>query len=296
MKIESCRLCPRNCGTLRSETEGNGVCGMGALPVIARTAPHFGEEPCLSGKRGSGTVFFCGCNMGCIFCQNNDISRKGAQGRIVTPEELADIFSSLAAGGVHNLNLVTAAHFTPAVVQALKIAKPSIPVIWNSSGYESLDTLELLRDVVDIFLPDYKYADSDVAAFCSHAPNYPETALKAIVKMREITGPAVYDEEGMMLRGTLVRHLVLPGLTGMSLRALTQLRDALPEDVALSLMGQYTPCGDLPSSLNRTLSRKAYKSVEAHANALGFSGYRQLPGAEGREMIPVWDGTGTRPE
>lgn len=295
MKIESCHLCPRNCGVARSETEGRGVCGMGALPLIARAAPHFGEEPCFTGTRGSGAVFFCGCCMGCIFCQNSDISRRDSQGRRVTPQELAEIFLSLQESGVHNLNLVTATHFAPAVVQALEMARPSIPIIWNCSGYESLQTLEMLRDVVDIFLPDYKYADSDVAAFCSHAPDYPEKALEAIVRMREMTGPAVYDGEGMMLRGTLVRHLVLPGLTGMSLRALTRLRDALPEDVPLSLMGQYTPCGELPPSLNRTLPQKNYKTVEAHAHALGFPGYRQLPGAQGREMIPLWDGTGTRP-
>lgn len=293
-----CRLCPRDCGARRDDHAGQGRCGMGALPRIARAALHLGEEPCISGARGSGTVFFCGCALGCVFCQNAAISRSGEMGQPVTADALATIFARLEAQGAHNINLVTGSHFVPAILEALRIHRPSIPVVLNSSGYERAETVQLLAGHVDIYLPDFKYADGRTAGFCADAEDYPAVALRAIRLMRAQTGPARYDADGMMLRGTLVRHLVLPGLSGASMRALSMLRDALPDDVPLSLMGQYTPMGrakDIPG-LDRPLLAREYRRVLAHMRALGFPGYAQAVEAAGTAMIPRWDGTGITPE
>jgi putative pyruvate formate lyase activating enzyme len=273
---------------------GKGRCGVGALPVVARAALHFGEEPCITGTRGSGTVFFCGCPLHCAYCQNAEISESGAHGRVLSIEALGEVFARLAAQGAHNINLVTAGHFLPAVAEALRRYPPGIPVVYNSSGYETIEALRLLEGLVDIYLPDFKYADADLAAQLSDAPDYPEVALAAITEMRRQTGAEVVDAEGLMRRGTLVRHLVLPGLTGASMRALALLRDALPPDVRLSLMGQYTPHGRAAAmpGLDRPLGIKAYRMVAAQMRALGFGGYLQSPEASGAAMIPAWDGTG----
>ena len=205
-----CTLCPRNCGVERTAESGAGVCRMGTQPKIARAALHMWEEPCISGTRGSGAVFFSGCGLRCVFCQNEAISQQG-EGKIVTPERLAEIFRELEAQGAHNINLVTAAHFVPAVLEALNLYRPNIPIVYNSSGYESIETLRMLSGVVDIYLPDYKYIDPNMAAMLSGARDYPEGAFAAIAEMIRQTGAPVYDENGMMQRGTLIRHLVLPG-------------------------------------------------------------------------------------
>ena len=286
-----CDLCPRMCHSERSERAGAGRCGMGTLPVIARAAAHFGEEPCLSGVRGSGAVFFCGCPLHCVFCQNDEISRAGARGKTVTPEELADIFKALCAEGVHNLNLVTAVHFAPAVAEALRIAKPSVPVIWNSGGYERVETLRMLEGLVDIYLPDYKYADAALAKLCSDAPDYPQVALKAIAEMYRQTGDAEFDGDGMMVRGTMVRHLILPGCAGASMGALSALVDAGLENVPVSLMAQYTPYGrakEIPG-LDRPVSAAAYRRVREHMDWLGLDGYTQKMESSGTFAIPDWN-------
>lgn len=297
MMSEPCTLCPRKCGVIRGDHQGGGVCGMGTVPRIARAALHHGEEPCISGTRGSGTVFFCGCHLGCVFCQNADISRGGSLGQPVSAEQLGRIFAQLRDQGAHNINLVTASHFAPAVAEALRQYPPGIPVVYNCGGYESLETLQLLDGLVDVYLPDYKYADSDIARQLSGAPDYPQVAMAALQEMRRQTGPAQLDGDGMLVRGVLVRHLVLPGLAGASMRALSALRDGLPEDVPLSLMGQYTPFGRAKeiSGLDRPLLKREYRRVQAHMEALGFEGYVQPPEASGTAMIPAWDGTGTTP-
>lgn len=289
-----CTLCPRHCGAERTQTTGGGLCHAGTLPVVARAALHFGEEPCISGTRGSGTVFFCGCALGCVFCQNAEISGQAAQGRPMDAAALGAVFASLRAQGAHNINLVTAAHFLPAIADALRRHPPGIPMVYNSSGYETEAAIASLAGLVDVYLPDFKYADADIAAFCANAPDYPQVALRAIAAMRAQTGPAIYDEQGMLVRGTLVRHLVLPGLGGASMRALSLLRDTLPEDVPVSLMGQYTPYGrarHIPG-LDRPLLPREYRRVRAHMRALGMAGYVQSPCASGTEMIPAWDETG----
>ncbi len=292
--IPACSICPRRCGAVREPLRGEGVCGMGTLSVVARAALHFGEEPCITGEQGSGTVFFAGCALHCVFCQNAAISRGHAVGQPLSIEALGGVFASLRDQGAHNINLVTATHFAPAVAEALRRFPPGIPVVYNCGGYESPETLEMLSGLVDVYLPDFKYADAETARLCANAPDYPEVALAAIREMRRQTGPCVFDADGMLTRGTIVRHLVLPGLTGASMRALAMLRDALPDDVPVSLMGQYTPYGAAKGipGLDRAVTAKEYRRVRAQMAALGFPGYVQDLGASGTEMIPAWDETG----
>ena len=287
-----CTLCPRNCGVERTAESGAGVCRMGTQPKIARAALHMWEEPCISGTRGSGAVFFSGCGLRCVFCQNEAISQQG-EGKIVTPARLAEIFRELEAQGAHNINLVTAAHFVPAVLEALNLYRPNIPIVYNSSGYESIETLRMLSGVVDIYLPDYKYIDPNMAAMLSGARDYPEVAFAAIAEMIRQTGAPVYDENGMMQRGTLIRHLVLPGLTGDSMKILTRIRDEFP-GIPVSLMGQYTPCGRALSmpGVDRKIKKKEYARVLAHMEAIGLDGYRQELGSADGAFIPSFDETG----
>ena len=287
-----CTLCPRNCGVERTAESGAGVCRMGTQPKIARAALHMWEEPCISGTRGSGAVFFSGCGLRCVFCQNEAISQQG-EGKIVTPARLAEIFRELEAQGAHNINLVTAAHFVPAVLEALSLYRPNIPIVYNSSGYESIETLRMLSGVVDIYLPDYKYIDPNMAAMLSGARDYPEVAFAAIAEMIRQTGAPVYDENGMMQRGTLIRHLVLPGLTCDSMKILTRIRDEFP-GIPVSLMGQYTPCGRALSmpGMDRKIKKKEYARVLAHMEAIGLDGYRQELGSADGAFIPSFDETG----
>ena len=287
-----CTLCPRNCGAERTAESGAGVCRMGTQPKIARAALHMWEEPCISGTRGSGAVFFSGCGLRCVFCQNEAISQQG-EGKIVTPQRLADIFRELEAQGAHNINLVTAAHFVPAVLEAMNLYRPNIPIVYNSSGYESVETLRMLSGVVDIYLPDYKYIDPNMAAMLSGARDYPDVAFAAIAEMIRQTGAPVYDENGMMTRGTLIRHLVLPGLTGDSMKILTRIRNEFP-GIPVSLMGQYTPCGRALSisGMDRKIKKKEYARVLAHMEAIGLDGYRQELGTADGAFIPSFDGTG----
>ena len=287
-----CTLCPRNCGAERTAESGAGVCRMGTQPKIARAALHMWEEPCISGTRGSGAVFFSGCGLRCVFCQNEAISQQG-EGKIVTPARLAEIFRELEAQGAHNINLVTAAHFVPAVLEALSLYRPNIPIVYNSSGYESIETLRMLSGVVDIYLPDYKYIDPNMAAMLSGARDYPEVAFAAIAEMIRQTGAPVYDENGMMQRGTLIRHLVLPGLTGDSMKILTRIRDEF-SGIPVSLMGQYTPCGRALSmpGMDRKIKKKEYARVLAHMEAIGLDGYRQELGSADGAFIPSFDETG----
>lgn len=287
-----CTLCPRNCGVERTAESGAGVCRMGTQPKIARAALHMWEEPCISGTRGSGAVFFSGCGLRCVFCQNEAISQQD-EGKIVTPARLAEIFRELEAQGAHNINLVTAAHFVPAVLEALSLYRPNIPIVYNSSGYESIETLRMLSGVVDIYLPDYKYIDPNMAAMLSGARDYPDVAFAAIAEMIRQTGAPVYDENGMMQRGTLIRHLVLPGLTGDSMKILTRIRDEFPE-IPVSLMGQYTPCGRALSipGMDRKIKKKEYARVLAHMEAIGLDGYRQELGSADGAFIPSFDETG----
>lgn len=285
-----CNLCPRKCNACRTEHQGNGFCGAGTLPVVARVAPHFGEEPCISGTKGSGTVFFSGCTLKCVFCQNYEIS-DGHKGRAVTPKELADCYKRLEQQGVHNINLVTADHYVNAVAESLDIYKPSVPVVYNCSGYTSPKTLSILDGLVDIYLPDFKYSDDALAIKYSSAPNYVNTATAAIKEMIFQVGTPVIDEDGMMKKGVIVRHLILPSHTKNSLGVLDIIKRSYDKQVLVSLMCQYVPVNkahDFPK-INRTITRREYDKVKSELYALGLDGFTQDLTSASTDFIPDWD-------
>lgn len=285
-----CNLCPRKCNACRTEHQGNGFCGAGTLPVVARVAPHFGEEPCISGTKGSGTVFFSGCTLKCVYCQNYEIS-DGHKGRAVTPKELADCYKRLEQQGVHNINLVTADHYVNAVAESLDIYKPSVPVVYNCSGYTSPKTLSILDGLVDIYLPDFKYSDDALAIKYSSAPNYVNTASAAIKEMIFQVGTPVIDEDGMMKKGVIVRHLILPSHTKNSLGVLDIIKRSYDKQVLVSLMCQYVPVNkahDFPK-INRTMTRREYEKVKSELYALGLDGFTQDLTSASTDFIPDWD-------
>jgi putative pyruvate formate lyase activating enzyme len=287
MRIERCELCPRRCGALREAREGNGFCRMGADPVVARAALHFWEEPCLSGTHGSGTVFFTGCSLQCVFCQNYEISTERKTGRTLTPQELTNVFQRLVEQGAHNINLVTATHFAPAVAQALSLWKPPVPVVYNCGGYETVETLRMLEGLVDIYLPDLKYADGGLARQLSGAEDYVPVSRAAVLEMVRQTGPAVCGEDGIMRKGTLVRHLILPGHTKNSLAVLDWIAANLP-GVPVSLMAQYVPCGEVVRipGLNRRITKREYEKVQNHLFSLNLDGYVQERESAKKDFIP----------
>ena len=291
--MSECRLCPRSCGADRARVRG--VCRTGAEVLVGRAAPHYGEEPCISGEKGSGAVFFAGCPLGCVFCQNYELSR-ARTGTAVTVGRLAEIFGELEAQGVHNLNLVTGTQFVPQILRALELAEPRIPVVWNSSGYETTETVRALGERVQIFLPDLKYALSGPAARYSRAPDYPETARAAIAEMVRMAGPFVLDENGLLRSGVLIRHLVLPGQIGNTRAVLRWVGENFaPGEVLFSLMAQYTPCGDLRQvpELRRTLTAEEWDEALSALEDSGIEdGYVQELSAAGEEEIPAFDGTG----
>lgn len=285
-----CNLCPRKCNACRTEHQGNGFCGAGTLPVVARVAPHFGEEPCISGTKGSGTVFFSGCTLKCVYCQNYEIS-DGHKGRAVTPKELADCYKRLEEQGVHNINLVTADHYVTAVAESLDIYKPSVPVVYNCSGYTSPKTLSILDGLVDIYLPDFKYSDDALAIKYSSAPNYVNTATAAIKEMIFQVGTPVIDEDGMMKKGVIVRHLILPSHTKNSLGVLDIIKRSYDKQVLVSLMCQYVPVNkahDFPK-INRTITRREYEKVKSELYVLGLDGFTQDLTSASTDFIPDWD-------
>ena len=263
--------------------------------MICRAAPHYGEEPCISGSRGSGTVFFAGCNLRCVFCQNHEISR-GISGDVVSVPQLREIFLRLRDQGVHNINLVTPSHYTGAIAEALSGLDMGIPVVWNSSGYESVDSLRQLEGLIQIYMPDFKYALSEPAARYSGAADYPERALEAIREMYRQVGPFQMDDEGILQSGLLIRHLILPGAAENTLRVIDAVEDHLPaRTILFSLMSQYTPMPGTEQfpELQRRVSWEEY---ERCASYLEFSdiefGYFQSPESATEEMIPAFDGTG----
>lgn len=284
-----CNLCPRRCNALRTETEGDGACGSGTLPAVARAARHDWEEPCISGTRGSGTVFFSGCALGCVFCQNAAISHGGVRGRILTPQALSVLFQRVEALGVHNLNLVSPSHFAPAVLEALALRKPGIPVVWNSSGYESVETVHAAHGLVDVFLPDLKYWKPATGAALANAADYFPVAMRAIRAMCEQTGAPVYDAQGMLLRGTLVRHLVLPLHVDETQAILQAIALELPPGTPVSLMRQYTPMNGVTApGLNRRLTAREYARAVETLFSLGLDGYLQEKEAATSAYTPAF--------
>ncbi len=290
-----CFLCPRRCGADREEKPG--YCAMPWQPVVARAALHFGEEPCLSGTRGSGTMFFSGCNLRCVFCQNHLISQEG-RGKPISVRRLVEIFFELQAQGAHNLNLVTGVHFVPAIAQALQQAKKSglsVPVVYNSSGYETVEALGQLEGLVDIYLPDFKYASRALSARYSAAPDYVSVAKAALSEMVRQRGMPAFDKKGMLQSGVIVRHLMLPGALFDSKKVIDYLWQTYGDRIYISLMRQFTPVGDLSRfpELQRTLPDSHYEKMVDYMAELGITqAYVQEAGAAGSEMIPVFDFTG----
>lgn len=290
-----CMDCPRRCGARRTDTIPGGVCRSPALPRVSRAAPHFGEEPCLTGTRGSGAVFFTGCSLRCVFCQNREISRGGGEGRTLTVPELRDCFLRLRDEGVHNLNLVTGSHFVRPIAEALASLDLSIPVVWNSSGYESVESLRLLEGLVQIYLPDYKYSKSETARRYSAAEDYPDFARAAIKEMFRQTGPYVMGEDGLLRSGVLIRHLILPGEELGAMDAIDFAAEDFPAgSVLFSLMSQYTPMPGLERfpALLRRVSAGEHELLHGYFAKSGLDGWWQEPDAATDELIPAFDGTG----
>nr|WP_255882652.1 MULTISPECIES: radical SAM protein [unclassified Ruminococcus] len=293
MIIESCNLCPRECGGYRDNNIGGGFCGASTVMKVARIAPHYGEEPCISGEKGSGAVFFSHCAMKCIFCQNYEISH-GGFGKEITSAQLAEKFKELEAMGVHNINLVNGTHYIPRIRESLLLYKPKIPVIFNCGGYEKAESLRLLSGLVDVYLPDFKYSDDKMALEYSGAKNYCETAIKAIDEMLAQTGDLRFDDNGMILQGTIIRHLVLPFGTKNSINTLKLIKEHFGNRAFVSLMAQYTPCGKAPEHkrLNRKITKREYQKVLDELFDSELDGYAQELESSGAEFIPAFDLTG----
>ncbi len=290
---EKCNLCPRKCGADRLSGK-TGFCGGGRDLKVARAALHFWEEPCISGESGSGTVFFSGCTMRCIFCQNREISR-GEAGKIISIERLAEIFLELQAKGANNINLVTPMHFATQITAALDISRKnglSLPIVWNTGGWEIPESIAAVKNYSDIWLTDMKYFDDSLAKNFSDAKNYFEIASTSLRKMVEQTGEAVFDENGIMQKGVIVRHLVLPGHTDDSKKILRWLWENFGNRIWVSIMNQYTPlCTDerFPE-LFRSVSDEEYDDVIDFAAELGFeNAFVQEGGAVGESFIPPFD-------
>ena len=288
-----CQLCPRRCGALRTETEGKGYCRMPALPVLARAALHQWEEPPISGTRGSGTIFFSGCRLGCVFCQNEEISHRDV-GKPVTVQRLRQICMELVDQGAHNINFVTPTHYSHILAQVLDTPLP-VPVVFNSGGYDSVSTLESLEGKIDIYLPDLKYMDGAPAGRYSAAPDYPAVAAAAIREMVRQVGPCVFDENGLLKKGVIIRHLVLPGQAEGAKQVMDWVAREFPKGTVLfSLMSQYTPYGraDQFPEIDRKLRRGEIRAVQDYMDALGLDGFTQERTSAKREYTPPFDLSG----
>ena len=296
LTLQACQLCPRACGVNR-ESGKVGYCQKSDQLVVGRAALHHWEEPCISGTKGSGAVFFSGCTMGCVFCQNHCLS-KGEAGKEISIERLAEIFIELQEQGAHNINLVTPTHYTLHIVEALKMAKDkglSIPVIYNCSGYEKVETLRLLEGLVQVYLPDFKYYSEELARKYSKAPHYFEYASEAVKEMVRQVGEATFNEEGIIQKGVIVRHLLLPGQLMDSKKIVRYLYENYGNSIWMSLMNQYTPLEQVAKypELNRKVTKKAYNRLIDFALDLGLeNGFIQEGETAKESFIPLFNGEG----
>ena len=280
-----CSQCPRKCSVDRSTSVG--ICGVGQNYKVARAALHYWEEPCISGEKGSGTVFFSGCPLKCVYCQNNSVSQD-CFGKEISENRLIEIFKELEAQGANNINLVSPTHYAEQLAETLSKYKPSIPVVYNTGGYDSVEALKRLEGFVDIFLTDIKYISPSVSKKYSRAENYFEAASKAVLEMRR-QQPEDIIENGLMKKGMIIRHLVLPGNISQGIKMLDWVNDNLSNDTIISLMGQYMPCGKASEypTINRKISRREYETVLSHAEMLGFENvYIQELDSSSDEFIP----------
>ena len=294
--MKECRVCPRNCSVDRLSDQ-KGFCRAGAEIILARAALHMWEEPCISGKEGSGAVFFSGCSLGCKFCQNGQISR-GQTGKKVTADRLADIFLELQQQKANNINLVTAGHFLPQVAEAIEKSRNrglQIPVVYNSSGYEKSEMLKLLEGLVDIYLPDFKYMDPELAEKYSYARDYPEVAREALKEMVRQVGTPEFDRQGIMKKGVIVRHLLLPGHVKDSRRVLEYLLSTYGKEIYISLMNQYTPMPAMKDDprLSRKVTDREYQRLIDYGIQLGLeNGFIQEGETAKESFIPEFNGEG----
>jgi putative pyruvate formate lyase activating enzyme len=288
-----CKLCPRNCGINRLNGEV-GFCRSGHGVKVARVSLHHWEEPCLSGENGSGTIFFSECNLKCVFCQNHSISHEGV-GKETSIERLADIFIEQQKSGAHNINLVTPTHFVPQIIEAIKLARLeglNVPIVYNSNGYENLETIKALKGYIDIYLPDLKYYDDRYAIKYSNAPNYFITASNAIEEMVSQVGNAQFDENGMMTKGVIIRHLMLPGLLFDSKKIVDYIWSTFGHSVYISIMNQYTPVNNVDDypEINKPLNQAHYESLIDYCLALGIkNAFIQADGTVSESFIPDFD-------
>ncbi len=288
----SCRLCPRKCGVNRYETVG--FCGMGAEVKAAKATLHQWEEPCISYNNGAGTVFFSGCSLRCVYCQNSEISNNGF-GEAITAEKLGDIFLSLQDRGADNIELVTPTHFIPDIIKALDRVKNrlDIPVVYNCGGYELTETINRLQGYIDVYLPDIKYYSADISSKYSSAPDYFQRASEAVLEMINQTGKLRYNEKGGLVKGTVIRHLVLPGCRHDSMRIMDWIAENTDSDSRLvSIMSQYTPFDFISSDypeLKRRITKMEYNSVVRHAENLGIKGFTQDITSAREEYLPEFD-------
>lgn len=297
--LTRCTICPRNCRIDRRSSFG--YCGAGLEMSVAKIMHHHWEEPCISGdpnsESGSGTIFFTHCPLGCVYCQNGKISRKESCGEVFSTDKLAYEMLKLESEGVYNINLVSPTHYTPQIIESVKRAKKiglKLPVVWNTGGYEKPETIEKMCGVIDIFLTDFKYAAPELAKLYSSAYDYPEFAAKSLVKMLEIVGQFKLDEHGMMKKGVIVRHLVLPGHRADSINVLQKIAEIVPvEKIKLSLMAQYTPeflppceISDKFAKIRRKVTTFEYEKVVDEAVRLGFDGYMQERSSATKRFTP----------
>ena len=290
-----CTLCPRRCRADR--TISSGYCGMGAVPMAAKACLHKWEEPCIAYKNGAGTVFFTGCSLHCVYCQNNVISSEGF-GAQVPADRLSDIFLRLQDDGADNIELVTPTHFIPDIIYALEKVKNrlSVPVVYNTGGYELKETIRRLEGLVDVYLPDIKYYSSEISEKYSNAPDYFEYASEAVLEMIRQTGDLCYNDEGGLLRGTVIRHLVIPGCRHDSIRIMEWIAENTDsEQVLISIMNQYTPFDFIPdifTDLKRHVTKMEYNSVVRKATELGLNGFTQDSSSAKEEYVPDFDLSG----
>lgn len=292
-KYEDCLLCPRKCGINRS-TGQTGVCGVSSEIKVARAALHYWEEPCISGKRGSGAVFFSGCSLHCVFCQNREIS-DGKEGKVISKERLSDIFMELEGKGANNINLVTPGQYIPDIVWAVNNAKSrgmKLPIIYNTSGYENVTELKLLEGIVDVYLPDFKYMDSTLSARYSRAKDYPSVAKQALSEMvRQQPDVVIDDATGLIQKGVIVRQLLLPGHVNDAKAVLKYLYDTYHDHVYISMMSQFTPIAlkDYPE-INRTVTRREYERLVDYALEIGITNAFIQEGDVAKDsFIPAFD-------
>ena len=293
---DNCMLCPRTCGAQRSKGK-TGICGVTETLKVARAALHFWEEPCISGTKGSGAVFFSGCALHCVFCQNEPIAQ-GTAGKEITPERLVEIFLELQEQGANNINLVTPGQYVPHIIRAVEQARRqglAVPIVYNTGSYENVDTIKALEGIVDIYLPDFKYMESDLAGKYSHAKDYPEIAREALAEMVRQAGTPEFDDRGMMKKGVIVRHLLLPGHVRNSRKVLEYLYETYKDQIYISLMNQYTPMPAVMEDpqLSRKVTAREYDRLLDHAISLGVTNCFIQEGETAKEsFIPEFDGEG----